>query len=442
MIDRLDRRRAPRPLRRTPRPRAGRRLDAGAGRRLLRLGGRDRVAVPDRAGPGLRRRVDQRQPVGGRALRADPRRAQPGRGLDDQDDRAVRRVRRAAAPRRRTPAHPHRGGVGTGRAPRRHRDRPGRAAWPRRSSSGAGISLGVGLLAALADIAGGLPVAGSLAFGASWAGHRPGRDRAHRRRLPALRQRAHLRDDRRRRPRRAVRAARRGGHLGVVAELAARRSGGRPSCGRGRTPGGGCCCCTSPPCVAFVVAAQALRGARDLGSGVLAARPGPATGSPRLADAIALSLRLHTPMVLGWTMAMAALGVVLGSIAPNIGDLLDSPSARDMMERLGGVGALEDTMIAAELSIAAVIISCFGIAVVGPRRRRRAGWTHRAGARHRHLARPAVRRDAGGRPARCDVAAPGHGRRGGSRLRRARPARSSWTGWSLRHSRRLRLSGW
>ena len=32
------------------------------------------------------------------------------------------------------------------------------------------LSLAVGLLAALADIAGGLPVAGSLAFGAAWVG--------------------------------------------------------------------------------------------------------------------------------------------------------------------------------------------------------------------------------------------------------------------------------
>jgi ABC-2 type transport system permease protein len=116
---------------------------------------------------------------------------------------------------------------------------------------------------------------------------------------------------------------------------------------------------------ALVAVAQALRARRDLGSGMLAPRPGPATGSPRLADALALSLRVHGPMVYAWTVAMAVLGVVLGSIAPNIGSMLDSPSARQMMERLGGRGALEDTLIAAELSMAAVIVTCFSIAVVG-----------------------------------------------------------------------------
>ena len=70
-------------------------------------------------------------------------------------------------------------------------------------------------------------------------------------------------------------------------------------------------------------------------------------------------------MLVTWTVAMAVMGLVLGAIAPQIGDLLDSPSARSMMERLGGVGALQDTLLAAELSVVAVVVSCFAITVVG-----------------------------------------------------------------------------
>jgi ABC-2 type transport system permease protein len=110
--------------------------------------------------------------------------------------------------------------------------------------------------------------------------------------------------------------------------------------------------------------AQLVRARRDLGSGLLAARPGPAQGSPRLSNAIALCVRLHTPMLVAWSVATAVMGVVLGAIAPQIGDLLDSPSARSMMERLGGVGAMQETLVAAEISVAAVVVSCFGIAVV------------------------------------------------------------------------------
>ena len=80
---------------------------------------------------------------------------------------------------------------------------------------------------------------------------------------------------------------------------------------------------------------------------------------------MALSVRLHGPMLLGWTVALVVMGIVLGSMAPNIGSMLDSSAARDMMARLGGQGALEDTLIAAEMSMIAVVISCFAIAVVG-----------------------------------------------------------------------------
>ena len=45
----------------------------------------------------------------------------------------------------------------------------------------------------------------------------------------------------------------------------------------------------------LVAVAVALRRRRDLGSGLLPERPGPATGSPRLADALALNVRVHTP---------------------------------------------------------------------------------------------------------------------------------------------------
>jgi len=115
---------------------------------------------------------------------------------------------------------------------------------------------------------------------------------------------------------------------------------------------------------ALLVLAFALDDRRDLGSGMLAARPGPATGSPRLADAIALAVRVHTPTFVVWSAGTVVLGFVMGSIAPNIGDLLDSPGTQEMMQRLGGQGAIEQTLIAAVLSIAAAVLCCFGISVV------------------------------------------------------------------------------
>jgi len=117
--------------------------------------------------------------------------------------------------------------------------------------------------------------------------------------------------------------------------------------------------------VVLIAAAHLLRSRRDLGSGVIAARPGPAVGSPRLSGAISLALRVHLPTLGVWTFATAVLSVVFGAIAPNVSDLLDSDNARQMIERLGGVGLIEQALLAAVLSILAVVLTCFGITVVG-----------------------------------------------------------------------------
>jgi ABC-2 type transport system permease protein len=225
------------------------------------------------------------------------------------------------------------------------------------------VSLGVGLLAALADIAGGLHVVGSLAFGASWAGIglvSTG--------LTAIA--CQLSASSR------TCAAISGGALGALFLVRAVGDTSAPWLGwlspfgwstrlhAWSDPHWWVLLLYVATAAVLVALAHALRARRDVGAGVLPPRPGPATGSPRLADAIALSVRLHGPTVLIWSVAMGVVGVVLGSIAPNIGSMLESPGARDMMARLGGRGALADTLLAAELSMTAVIVTCFAIASV------------------------------------------------------------------------------
>ncbi len=114
------------------------------------------------------------------------------------------------------------------------------------------------------------------------------------------------------------------------------------------------------PALAAVLlgAAVALRKRRDLGSGVVAARPGPERGSWRLGDAITLAIQVHGPALIVWTVAVGVLGVAFGMIAPGIGDLLDSGVAKDIVDRLGGL------LVAAVLSMIAVVISYFAVAVV------------------------------------------------------------------------------
>ncbi|MCW2783955.1 MAG: hypothetical protein JWP74_472 [Marmoricola sp.] len=228
---------------------------------------------------------------------------------------------------------------------------------------GAGLALALGSLAAVVDGLGGLPATGSLAFGASWAG------------------------------------------IGLVATaiaaVACQLSASARTCGAVAAGAIGILYLVravgdtsvswlswvspygwstqlrawSGPrwwvlglyvalAVLLLITAQVLRSHRDLGSGLLAARPGPAAGSRYLASPLALELRLNGLALGVWSVALGGTGFVLGAIVPGIGRLLDSPSAQAMIERLGGVGAIQDALVAAELSIVAVVVTCFGIAVV------------------------------------------------------------------------------
>lgn len=114
---------------------------------------------------------------------------------------------------------------------------------------------------------------------------------------------------------------------------------------------------------ALTAAAWVLRRRRDLGSGVVAPRPGPATGSPRLADAIALSLRVHAPMLVGWTAAMAIVGLVFGALTPAL-DGFRTPAVSELLARLGGAGAFRDILLSAVVSIMSVVVTCFAIVVI------------------------------------------------------------------------------
>ena len=115
----------------------------------------------------------------------------------------------------------------------------------------------------------------------------------------------------------------------------------------------------------LVAVAQVLQHRRDLGAGLVAARPGPAEGSPRLADAFVLAWRTHRTLLASWSVGAGVLGLVMGAIAPSVGDLLDTEAGRQVIESLGGVGRMQDALVAAVLSIAGVAVTCFAIAVIG-----------------------------------------------------------------------------
>jgi len=105
-----------------------------------------------------------------------------------------------------------------------------------------------------------------------------------------------------------------------------------------------------------------LLGRRDFGSGLLPARPGPATAAAGLRSAFALSWRLHRGLLLGWTIGFAALGVVFGGVADSVADLTsDSSGMADILARMGGSSAITDAYFASIAGMLGLIAAGYGV---------------------------------------------------------------------------------
>ncbi|MDX1511596.1 MAG: hypothetical protein R3249_09630 [Nitriliruptorales bacterium] len=109
-------------------------------------------------------------------------------------------------------------------------------------------------------------------------------------------------------------------------------------------------------------AAAALAARRDTGAGVFATRPGPARASESLRTPAALAWRLQRGLVLAWAIGMAVFGAVIGGIAPGMEDLVGgSEQMREILERLGGPGALVDAFLAGSMGNLAIAGAAFAV---------------------------------------------------------------------------------
>lgn len=114
---------------------------------------------------------------------------------------------------------------------------------------------------------------------------------------------------------------------------------------------------------ALLALADALLHRRDLGSGLWAARPGPARGTERLGSPLGLAWRLQRGALLGWTVGYAVLGGVVGSIATSVDQIASSPGVEKMLRSMsGGHGTLTDAFFGVELRFLAIGAAAYGIA--------------------------------------------------------------------------------
>ncbi|WP_110882050.1 ABC transporter permease [Mycolicibacterium vulneris] len=110
----------------------------------------------------------------------------------------------------------------------------------------------------------------------------------------------------------------------------------------------------------LTVLAYRLLAGRDVGAGLVAERPGPATAAPTLGNAFGLSWRLNRAALLLWTVGLCLYGLLIGSLVHGIGDELgDSGVARDIVARMGGTTALEEAFIAVAFTMMAMVAAAF-----------------------------------------------------------------------------------
>jgi ABC-2 type transport system permease protein len=108
--------------------------------------------------------------------------------------------------------------------------------------------------------------------------------------------------------------------------------------------------------------AFALSARRDVGAGLLPARPGPDSAAPYLRSPLALAWRLHRGLLASWIAGLAAVGVVLGGVANGVGNLVQgNRSLEDIFARLGGKGGLIDAYLAGMMSLLGLLAAAYAI---------------------------------------------------------------------------------
>lgn len=124
----------------------------------------------------------------------------------------------------------------------------------------------------------------------------------------------------------------------------------------------------------LVIVAYALVARRDLGAGLLPARPGPPVGAPGLRSPLALAWRLHRATLLGWVVAMALSGATLAGVADSLDDTIGANSQlAELLTRMGGNTGIVDAYLAAVLGIMGLVVSAYTIQAVSRMRAEETG---------------------------------------------------------------------
>jgi ABC-2 type transport system permease protein len=110
----------------------------------------------------------------------------------------------------------------------------------------------------------------------------------------------------------------------------------------------------------LVSAAYALVARRDVGSGLRAARLGPADAVPSLRSPLALAWRQQRGSLIGWSIGFLVVGVALGASAGGVGSLLESSSQiKDVVDKLGSSGGPASGYLSVVFGICGIVAAAY-----------------------------------------------------------------------------------
>ena len=112
---------------------------------------------------------------------------------------------------------------------------------------------------------------------------------------------------------------------------------------------------------AIVVVAYALADRRDLGSGLLAEKPGAPAAPGWLSSPTAMAWRLQRVSVAAWSFGLFTMGLLFGSVSDAIESMIETnPEIADMIAQVDGA-SITDGFLASSLSILALLATGFAL---------------------------------------------------------------------------------
>ncbi|WP_448630687.1 ABC transporter permease [Cellulomonas soli] len=108
----------------------------------------------------------------------------------------------------------------------------------------------------------------------------------------------------------------------------------------------------------LLAAAVRLEARRDLGSGLLPDRPGPADAPARYGRPLGLALRLQRGPIIGWAITVLLAALLFGSVVDSMTDLLDDTAA-PIAALAGGTGV--DALLSLLVVMIALITTVFAL---------------------------------------------------------------------------------